>query len=1131
MAGQNGGADRQTLWEFWRDYTGPDKLRRLMNSYAVGIIGGGCTGTMISPHVFLSAAHCGGPGPSDKTIQFFHTDEDAGGPDPRFQTKSEIYYARSFHWQGFVNHNGIQDADFMLWWVENGSDGLPPGIKYGHLELTTGDVSVGDEAYSFWWNPFPWPPGEPVTSFDTLYHSIGRATMLGTGSNGAPLHFTDYDIGTVGGASGSSIIKAAENAIIGTTAIGNASFRRAADSKYTLSLHDGEMNAVLNAVEYDLLMTGQPADFQLLHFGTPLQREQWRAAIGTNGQVTLARPVLQGVPAGSRPSTWAGHVGGARVGPSWYRACWNSPWNQPQDGNPNPCPPRTGFFLENFEDGQLNTLGVSASAGSVLAPGSSTDSVDLDDGGDDHNGNAGHSFFSAAGAAGITFSFNQSVLGSLPKRVGIVWTDGDGDTQVEAFDSQGGSLGMIGPLHIADQSNAGTDSDDRFFGFTHQGGISALKVWNTAGGIEVDHLQYELNALPSYGDSLSHGNARFEPNSTYRITAVVYGLSPGNPDGRIALHSFSGNARQTMQFQTAFGAWKRVTGRVTLGDLDDYRLILGAPRESSFLISSIAIVKEGTGAAMNFQTGAERDSWEYIGSGHPTSWGYNGAGDFSGVVTGPSNVRAGGLFTYPTLTGDVNGDGRSDLIFVGQNWSGPGLNIRTKIAQGDGNWTAHSQAPGDGSGVHSYPALTGDVNGDGRTDLIFAGQGWDGPGLNIRCKISNGDGTWRHHAQVLGDGTAVHTYPALSGDVNGDGRTDLVFVGQGWSGAGLNVRTKLSNGDGTWSSRSQVLGDGSGVHSYPTLAGDVNGDGKTDLIFVGLGWDGPGLNIRVKISNGDGTWTHHGQVPGDGSAVLSYPVLTGDFNGDGKTDLGFVGQGWSGAGLNIRTKLSNGDGTWVNRSQVLGDGPGVHTYPALTGDVNGDGRTDIVFAGQGWSGAGLNIRAKLSNGDGAWTNHAQVLGDGPGVHSHPALAGDTNADGRADVVFVGEDWSGPGLNVRTKQSNGDGTWTASGRLLGDSHREWILRQRNVALEAGRTYDVTFDARHVSGDLSALHSLRVENLSAVPAGDVTWRFAQQGEGRSLTLRVGTGAESGHTLTFGTNGAATYLVDNIRVQRVN
>ena len=702
---------------------------------------------------------------------------------------------------------------------------------------------------------------------------------------------------------------------------------------------------------------------------------------------------------------------------------------------------------------------------------------------------------------------------------------------MEAFDSQGGSLGVIGPIHIADGSHQGTDADDRFFGFTHQAGISALKVSNTAGGIEVDHLQYEVNPLPNYGDALGHGNARFLPNATYRITAVVYGLSPNSQEGKIAFHSFSGNARRTMNFQTNHGAWKRVTGRVTLGNFNDYRLILGAPPNSSFLLSNIVIVREGGDTALDFQTGAERQAWEYVGDAHPTSWGLNGAGDFSGVVTGPSAIREGGLFTYPTLTCDVNGDRRTDLILVGQNWSAGGLNIRTKIANSDGTWAGHSQAMGDGAGVHSYPALTGDVNGDGKTDLIFIGQGWSGLGLNIRTKLSNGDGTWISHSQVLPDGSAIHSYPALTGDVNGDGKTDLIFIGQGWSGPGLNIRTKLSNGDGTWTSHSQVLPDGSAIHSYPALTGDVNGDGKTDLIFIGQGWSGPGLNIRTKLSNGDGTWTSHSQVLPDGSAIHSYPALTGDVNGDGKTDLIFIGQGWSGPGLNIRTKLSNGDGTWTSHSQVLPDGSAIHSYPALTGDVNGDGKTDLIFIGQGWSGPGLNIRTKLSNGDGTWTSHSQVLPDGSAIHSYPALTGDVNGDGKTDLVFVGEDWSGPGLNVRAKLSDGAGNWAAVTHVLGDSHREWNLRQRNVALEADRTYDITFDIKHVSGDLSALNYLRVENLSAVPVGELAWRFAQNGQSRTLTLRVNTGPESGNALTFGSNGEATYLVDNICVQRVN
>src|SRR6185503_10775980 len=95
------------------------------------------------------------------------------------------------------------------------------------------------------------------------------------------------------------------------------------------------------------------------------------------------------------------------------------------------------FYLENFEDHQLNTPGVAASAGgvtSVVFGSTLHDSVDADDGVIDGSGLTGDSYISANGAAGIRFTFNAAVLGSLPTHAGLVWTDGAGQVSFEAFD-------------------------------------------------------------------------------------------------------------------------------------------------------------------------------------------------------------------------------------------------------------------------------------------------------------------------------------------------------------------------------------------------------------------------------------------------------------------------------------------------------------------------------------------------------------------------------------------------------------------------------------------------------------------------------------------------------------------------
>ena len=241
------------------------------------------------------------------------------------------------------------------------------------------------------------------------------------------------------------------------------------------------------------------------------------------------------------------------------------------------------------------------------------------------------------------------------------------------------------------------------------------------------------------------------------------------------------------------------------------------------------------------------------------------------------------------------------------------------------------------------------------------------------------------------------------------------YGGNDYGEFGLYLRKTKPEND-LFSATTYIAGDGAHVLQNPTLPGDVNGDGKTDLIFVGQGWGGnTNLNVRVKMSNGDGTFDEYSQVLGDGSGVMTYPTLTGDVNGDGKTDLIFVGQDWGGnTNLNVRVKMSNGDGTFDEYSQVLGDGSGVMTYPTLTGDVNGDGKTDLIFVGEDWSGCGLNIRVKYSNGDGTWCAGFEALGDGSGVLANPTLRGDLNADGRTDLVFLGMNWSGQGLNIRTK---------------------------------------------------------------------------------------------------------------------
>lgn len=613
--------DPWTLWEFMRNYTGNDKIDRLHNSFAIGARGG-CSGTMISPHVYLTAAHCGSP---IIDVYFFHIDEDspvslgAGFPPPtQFQQTSIKYRGRPLPWQSFIHPTGVQEGDAQLFWLDDGPDGIAPGIKYGYIELSAPASVMGEQLYSFWFNP------ENGLN-ETLLYSDGEITTLGQQSIGdPPLFFAKSNLFTRPGASGSSVLRASDNRVMGVTAIGGGNSRTNADMAHLLTGFDGDEDRVLDIVEYDFMLTGAPRDFQRLRFDTPLHRSLWKPMNDLSGGI------------GFGPNQNAGLVGGQTGGPAAYRAHWNG-W-LPQDRTQWPSTAR----LEDFEDGQLNVGGVSASTGSVLGPGANTDSVDNDDGNlDDFSGSRGRSFYSANGAAGITFNFGNSP-NSAPTRAGIAWTDGEGLTTFEAFDLSGNLIARVGPIALADGAFNGGTREDRFFNVAHQGRIGSIKISNSQGGIEVDHLTFDTSPLfgGSPVDALVHTAARFAPNTTYRISAVVFGLAAGQ--GQLKLQSRKGNSQQVFQFTPVIAGWQRITGLITTQNEDDYRLLVSGTRFASFYLSEVSFTRADNStqrAAYNFDTAEERRAWEYVGGSHPTSWGIGGAGDFAAVVDGPSSIN------------------------------------------------------------------------------------------------------------------------------------------------------------------------------------------------------------------------------------------------------------------------------------------------------------------------------------------------------------------------------------------------------------------------------------------------------------------------------------------------------------
>src|SRR5579859_57276 len=255
-----------------------------------------------------------------------------------------------------------------------------------------------------------------------------------------------------------------------------------------------------------------------------------------------------------------------------------------------------------------------------------------------------------------------------------------------------------------------------------------------------------------------------------------------------------------------------------------------------------------------------------------TQWQYS-----SGGAASYANLAATTVPYSELQFGDFNGDGATDVLAALPQNDGGLQVVYWPGGLGQPLTLGHVAAPA--------PALrVGDFNGDGIDDLLALRCGMAAP-LKfgpLQTLAPSGYGTFSHE---------------LLGDVNGDGRQDVMLVStcQNPNPFGicathhLQVGTALSMPAHSYLlAAPQQLGPNStDFLYYRTLAGDFDGDGKTDLALVS--GNGATLTIAIAHSNGNGSFTFGTpQIFGGEADWGSFNPIVGDFNGDGKDDLAFT---------------------------------------------------------------------------------------------------------------------------------------------------------------------------------------------------------------------------------------------------
>ena len=335
--------------------------------------------------------------------------------------------------------------------------------------------------------------------------------------------------------------------------------------------------------------------------------------------------------------------------------------------------------------------------------------------------------------------------------------------------------------------------------------------------------------------------------------------------------------------------------------------------------------------------------------------------------------------------GDLNGDGQPDLVVANSAGNTLSVLLNANVVP----FIAASFGSQQTLATGSYPVLgaLADLNADGKPDLVVANQ--TDNTVSVFLNTTAPGATSPNFASPQTFAAGSHSTYVGVGDVNGDGKPDLVISDYATNSVMVLLNTTAPGATTVSFAAAQTFA--SGVNPNWAVLGDVNGDGKLDIITANAGSN----TVSVLLN----TTAPGASVPSFASpqsfAVGAGPrtFVLGDINGDGKPDLVVANQSSNTISVLLNTTAPGASTVSFTTQQtyVTGTAP---TIPALA-DINGDGKPDIVVANN----TSGTVSVLLNTTAAGATTASFATPVTVATASNPTVAvGDINGDGQPDLV-------------------------------------------------------------------------------------------------------------------------------------